>query len=200
MLFIENTPPKASRPRIPMVFIDGQRRQHARYQIRGCARAVFFQQRILLAKSPRIIRLGPIIDIGRGGLAVEYLESRSRSGDFGELSVEMPDKSLVLYRFPVQTIADYPIAEMNSGQLIRRRCLQFLHLNQHQLFRLGKFIRIHTCGPMIDRRSGRDRRYPQGPEDPFIAIPGWCYDKGRRRKPDRRKNAVSGTGKAPLIR
>ncbi len=200
MYFIESIPRKVRRPKIPCAAIDGQRRQDARYQIRGCARVVFFQPRFVKAVSPKIIRLGPVVDISHGGLAVEYLDTKSRAGDFTELSVEMPDYGLFLYRFPFRTILDYEIAEMNSSQQIRRRCVRFHNLNQHQLFRLRKFIQLHTCGPLIDRRSGTDRRYPYRVEDPFIFYPGWQNDKGRRRKPDRRKNGNPRNGASILIR
>lgn len=164
-----------------------QRRRYERYQIKGCARVVFFHQRLVKWTAPRIIRLGPLVDISHGGLAVEYLDTQLRFGDFRELAIELPYNGSHLYRFPFRQVIDYVIAEMNSSQRIRRRCIQFCDLNQHQIFRLQKFIELHTCGPLVDRRSGMDRRYPYRSDDPFISLRGWQNDKGRRRKPDRRK-------------
>ncbi len=166
--------------------IHGQRRRYQRYQIKGCARIVFFHSRVVKWAAPKIVRLGPLVDIGLGGLAVEYLDTQLRSGDFRELAIELPYNGSHLYRFPFRQVVDYTIAQMNVTQQIRRRCMQFYDLNQHQVFRLQKFIDLHTCGPLMDRRSGKDRRYPCRQDDPFISLPGWQNDKGRRRKKDRR--------------
>ena len=55
-----------------------QRRQWKRYKLKGGAIVLLHKPRFMEIGKPKLVELGPVIDISRGGLAVQYVESEKR--------------------------------------------------------------------------------------------------------------------------
>lgn len=144
---------------------------------------------------PEIVKIGPLLDISMGGLGFTYVEKAVPLEDYASFSVLMGKNEIQLHRFPFRTVSDIVIAELDSEACniskIRRRCVQFSHLNHHQRYRLKGFLEENTQWVVRDRRRRSTRRYPYKKNDPFIFLHGWQNDKGRRKVPDRRMAAGS---------
>lgn len=164
-----------------------ERRQFERFRVKGVLQVYFEAPRRIPLSGIRKIRFGPVANISLSGMAVDYIANRRRIEDYQTLTIEIPGRLVLLERVMYSTRIDYTVAKLANGQEIRRRCIRFERLNQHQVHHLRRFIKTEMCGRVRDRRSGLDRRYPKKADDPFIALSGWENDKGRRRKPERRR-------------
>ena len=164
-----------------------QRRQYNRYKIKGSAIAVFGRPRLFMRRKYRHVKIGPIVDIGMGGICIEYVRKGKLDPRLNEMFIMVPGHNFQADNIPFAIVSESVVENHNTRQNMMRLNTQFCTLNQDHIFNLKKFISKFTDGYVKDRRSGTDRRYPQKAEDPFIHIPGWRNDKGRRNGFDRRK-------------
>lgn len=145
--------------------------------------------RLITLGKPRIIKLGPVIDISMGGLAVQYIETIERLKDSSKLSIIIPPNDIAVADIPFTTVTDVAIAELPDSREIRNRCLQFGKLLPRQTFQLEAFINKYGFDLLQDRRTGEDRRKKNDPQfdDGSYRI---IYEKrvvGERRKFIRKK-------------
>ncbi len=159
------------------------RRKHERYRLMGSALVIFERPRIFNMGKPRIIELGPLSDISRGGLSVEYFANKKRFENFDELSILVPEHGITVYRIPFHKISEFVVAKLNSKKTIMRRGIQFGELNSHHVERLEKFINLYAQEEAPDRRSRFERRTMNHSDDSSAVIP----DQRHGRKKDRRK-------------
>jgi len=144
------------------------RRKWKRFTVRGGAMVILEKPLILGLLGQSNIELGPIVNISMGGLASQYIENKRRTSSTDNLSIRMPDKSIIVEKISYRTTADFEIAEIPDGKKIRNRCVKFFNMSSYQTFRLDDFIKSHSIGFMIDRRCEEERRKYVDPryEDP----------------------------------
>jgi len=133
------------------------------------------------------IKFGPIVNISIGGLAVQYIENKKRMKKYKELSIAVTKNQPILDRMPYEIIADYKIAELPDGKIIRNRCVRFQQMTSYHTFQLDDFIRQHSTGFILDRRSGEERRKYN---DPRYSDPVWGPKNEKRSGTDRRAYPV----------
>ena len=116
------------------------------------------KERVIGIGGPKLIELGPIIDISLGGLAVQYMENKKRTVDATELSISIPLEGIALSGLAFRVISDKAVAQLPDGKLIRKRCVAFVKLQPHQRFQLESFINHFSMHLKKDRRTVIDRR------------------------------------------
>ena len=119
-----------------------ERRKHKRFQVQDGIFAV------LRCHWPCSTRLGPIIDVSKGGLAFRYIDIASEEGSNGsfELVILLANNSFHLDKVPFETISDFEIGNEVPFSCVktRRRGVQFGELTHEQIFQIEYFIRNHT--------------------------------------------------------
>jgi len=161
-----------------------QRRKWKRFKIKGGAIVLLHKERMIAIGRPKLIELGPIIDISIGGLAVQYLENKQRSGDAASLSISVPKGGIAVRNLDFRIISDKSIAKLPNGKMIRNRCLEFTRVSHQKRYQVESFINHYAMHLKQDRRAGIDRRQymdPRFDEDSFYQM----YN--RRSGIDRRK-------------
>ncbi len=135
-----------------------RRRKWKRYKIKGGAIVLLPKPRLLNIGKPKLVELGPVIDISMGGLAAQYVESKSRQQDSETISISIPSIGVTLADLQCKVILEKVITALPNGKQIFNRCVKFVNLTSVQNLQLESFIRKHTFHTIPDRRSGRDRR------------------------------------------
>jgi hypothetical protein len=107
---------------------------------------------------PKLIELGPVIDISMGGLAVQYVESKSRRQESEIISVTIPSIGVTLPELQYRVVIEKVIASLPNGKQIFNRCVEFINMTSIKKLQLESFIYRHTFDSIPDRRSGKDRR------------------------------------------
>ena len=102
------------------------------------------QSRIIPIGKPRLVELGPVVDISWGGLAVHYIDNKKRRIESSELSISFPPEGIVLEGIPFEMVSDTEIAELPDSKKIRRRSMKFGEMNQSQKTRLVNFLQNFT--------------------------------------------------------
>ena len=140
-----------------------RRRKWKRYKTKGGAIVLLQKPRLIEIGKPKLIELGPIIDISMGGLAVQYIENKSRKQETDTISIAIPALKVSLDDLECKVISEKVIAALPDGKQIYHRCVQFINLTSIQSLQLESFIRKHTFHTIPDRRSGKDRRHSEDP-------------------------------------
>ncbi len=155
-----------------------RRRKWKRYKIKGGAIVLLHKPRLLDIGKPKLIELGPVIDISMGGLAAQYVESKSRQQDSETISISIPSVGVILADLQCRVILEKIVACLPNGKQIYNRCVEFVNLTAVQSLQLESFIRKHTFHSIPDRRSGKDRR--------CFTDPNFSRDDDRRSGIERR--------------
>ena len=129
-----------------------------RYKLKGGAIVLIPKPRLLDIGKPKLIELGPVIDISMGGLAVQYIESKQRKLDTETISISIPSLGFALEDLQCRVVLEKVVASLPNGKQIYNRCVEFVKLTSVQNLQLESFIRKHTFHTIPDRRSGKDRR------------------------------------------
>lgn len=141
-----------------------RRRKWKRYKIKGGAIVLLHKSRLIEIGKPKLIELGPVIDISMGGLAVQYIESKNRKQEFETLSISIPSLKVTLADLQCRIVSEKVVGSLPDGKQIYNRCVEFLNLTSVQNLQLESFIRKHTFHTIPDRRSGKDRRHSEDPD------------------------------------
>lgn len=161
-----------------------RRRKWKRYLAESGSLVLAYPARMFGLVDAKPIELGPIINISLGGLMAQYISSKERERPCSELSISLHRYGIQVERIPCETLADFEVARLPDGKTIRNRSVKFGKLTSYQTFRLEEFIKKHSAGCLLDRRSGRDRRQKK---DPRYTNPKEKDFKNRRKRKDRRK-------------
>ena len=87
---------------------------------------------------------GVVVDIGKGGLAFHYSSDIPWPDDAGDDCMVLGQYDSCLANVPAEVVADRIIDYgQGNAMIVRRRCLKFGELTQHQKFLLECFIWIH---------------------------------------------------------
>ncbi len=102
------------------------------------------------AISPHSDKLGQITDISMGGLAFNYIETRSstspRSSSPQKETLFLSSMGFYVGDLPFKTISDYEVTDAPDlrDMKVRRRHVQFTDLSFKQLFDLDYYLRNNT--------------------------------------------------------
>ena len=109
---------------------------------------------------------GQIIDANLQGLSFQYITGIGRGGERyvqkgmgeGSLDIVLGAYDFTLAGLPVQTVADFQVANRQNGQGrrgVRRRVVTFGQLSPDQLFSLKRFLLLSRYGAMHPTPSGK---------------------------------------------
>ncbi len=125
---------------------NSERRKHKRVNVSAGAFVGYKKTRLFNILEPDIIKLGPIIDISRGGLALEYIESKTRTKKFSEIVILTENDKIEFEDLPFITVSDNVIAELPGDKKIRKKCVQFGELSGYKIALLERFIKTIDLG------------------------------------------------------
>ena len=114
-----------------------ERRKHQRYRTNDGAFA---------AVSPNSYKLGQIVNISRGGLAFQYIETKTKPTHSEERYIFLSSKGYYVREIPFKQISDKPIPNANPySTLNMRQCaIQFGEMNMEQMIYLDNYILNNT--------------------------------------------------------
>ncbi len=135
-----------------------ERRKQQRFLANGGALVMTGKLRFFNLGKPRFIKFGPVINISKGGVSIQYISSKKKPDKYTELSITMPAEDLKLDNISFETVTDFQKTEFLKSKKIRQRCIKFHNLTESQMFQVDYFLDNHTSGLVRDRRSNRDRR------------------------------------------
>ena len=119
--------------------LQDERRRHERFKVADNAYAMV---------TPLSQKRGEILDISRGGLALQYVSEEGHREVATEidfyLHIFLKDISFCLLRIPIETVSDVEIGHNDRTGSIRRRSVAFGVMSQNQLDDLEHFIENHT--------------------------------------------------------
>lgn len=116
-------------------------RNHTRFLGSQGAYAAFFTTDL-----HNFVRLGKIIDISRGGVALRYIGvSEETSGTFILELLGNEKPAVHLGSVPCRVVYDHQLPGESFGLVVVRRCgIEFGHLSEDQLARLDEFIQNYS--------------------------------------------------------
>lgn len=159
------------------------RRKWKRFTVKDGALVILEKPRIMGFLGQTRVEFGPIVNLSMGGLASQYIENKKRMKPYPQISIVIPGGKKIIERIAYEIIADFQIAEMPDGKIIRNRCVKFQHMTSFHTFQLDDYIREFSTSYIMDRRSGEERRKF---EDQRYEDPEWKTRKERRSGKDRR--------------
>ena len=117
-----------------------ERRKYKRFKLKGPAFAI-------ISYSP--IRTGQIIDIGKGGLALQYEKNFEGANLITDIEIFKSDLSFYIDNIKAKTVSDIEIIDPSFSQTKEttkmRRCgIKFRDLSSHQISQLVNFIQHFT--------------------------------------------------------
>ena len=98
-----------------------------------------------------VAQMGSVLDVGLGGIAVQYIENCSKPKDSNELDILYTGKLFYLNKIPYQTVSDVAIKDdlaPNGLFSIRRRGIKFGKLTPIQKSQLEYFIKDCAQGEL----------------------------------------------------
>ena len=116
-----------------------EKRRHQRFIAQDGAFAVVKCQ---------VSKVGQILDISMGGLALHYIANGTPSNSSYTLDILLSGNGFYLERIPFETITDIEIPNQFpfTSLIMRRQGVKFLELSPQQALMLEEFIREHTVG------------------------------------------------------
>lgn len=99
------------------------------------------KMRLLEFGKPSYIELGPAIDISRGGLAVQYIDSKERAAECEEMAISIPAEEVTIGPIPFRTVKESTVAQLPDGRAIKQRSIQFGELTPKMIHQIESVIR-----------------------------------------------------------
>lgn len=93
-------------------------------------------------------KLGQIIDISKGGLALRYVANSGQPSKSSQLDIFLANNDFNLEKVSFEIVSDFEIGKQGpSSSITMRRCgVQFGPLNQDHISRLEYFIQNYSLG------------------------------------------------------
>jgi hypothetical protein len=120
------------------------RREHKRFKIKDGTFAV-------LRSQPNSSQLGNIIDIGNGGLAFHFLDTKETPSEFSELDIFISGTGLLVSDVPVEIISQFPIEKKIPFFSVstRRFCIKFGKLTDKIRSRVNFLIQNYSVADSL---------------------------------------------------
>jgi len=134
--------------------VQKERRRYKRFAVKAGAIVAFKKPRLIKLGRPKFVKLGPIVNISRGGLAVHYVESRERLNAPEQLSILSGETEIAFEDFVFKTVKDTKLADLPDNKVIRKLAIQFGDLKGFQLVQLDDFIRKMGQEPLPTGKEG----------------------------------------------
>lgn len=141
-----------------------QRRLHTRKRPAGSAFVLFGTNRKNRLGIRKPVPVGPVNEISRNGLSIEYQPEPPHDRRFHHLSILIPGQGIMVYQIPFQTVSDIVLTPEGRRPAICRRGVRFTDVSEQHARQLDEFLRAYTRGAQPDRRSGEDRRHLLAPD------------------------------------
>ena len=140
-----------------------RRRKWKRYRLNAGGIVLVKKQRMMDFGPPKMLPLGPVVNIGLGGLWVQYIANRQRAAESEALTISLPDLGEKVEPIPFRIVTDNEVARLPDGKVVRNRHVQFGTLTDYQTFQIKTLIREFASDIDLDRRSGSERRRRKDP-------------------------------------
>ena len=116
-----------------------EKRKHNRFRSQDLAYAAF---------KSHTLKIGQIVDISMGGLAIHYIADGDPINESRELEIYLASNSFHMKEVPFNTISDFELTSEFpfSSIIMRRRVVQFGELTQFQVSQLRYLIQNYTVG------------------------------------------------------
>jgi hypothetical protein len=116
-----------------------ERRQHKRFKV---------QEGMFAVLGGDYVKLGPIVDVGRGGLSFHYVKGDEQTDASREMTIFSSRQDFYLTGVPFRTVLDLKLpSEVPLSSITMSRCgVQFGDLTDYQSSQLEHFIGNHTAG------------------------------------------------------
>jgi hypothetical protein len=121
---------------------------------------------------PNFDQVGPLVDIGMGGLAFRYNARKKQPGGLS-LDIFFTNRNFHFSYIPFNTVADFATADTASSGFTttRRVSVQFKKLTDYQKLLISHFIQSEATGSVdlgtnaiFDfQRTGQDQQYATRP-------------------------------------
>jgi hypothetical protein len=121
-----------------------EKRIWRRFRVQVAATVCMRKLRLIEVGKPKFIPFGPLVDISKGGLMVQYIGNKERGEEFEELAVWVPSDRFMMGPFPFTVVMDKPIATIPGDKTIRKRSVKFRDMTPAQNHQLDVFIRKYT--------------------------------------------------------
>jgi len=120
------------------------RRKHKRVKIKDGAFAV-------LRSQPNSSQLGNIVDIGNGGLAFHFLDTKEIPSGFSKLDIFISGTGLLVSDVPVEIISQFPIEKKIPFFSVstRRFCIKFGKVTDKVRSRLNFLIQNYSVTDIL---------------------------------------------------
>ncbi|ADH84868.1 hypothetical protein [Desulfurivibrio alkaliphilus] len=100
--------------------------------------------------------VGRVINVGMGGLCFTYFDDPSRQGELPEEGLLLAGTGQCVKGVPFETMADQVVVPLLAGKYrVKRRCVQFGELTEHQIEELERFILDNAYVPQLAGAPGR---------------------------------------------
>ena len=105
--------------------------------------------------SPEFIKRGPIINIGKGGLACLYFIDKTTREKQIDRFINIRCDGFTMGNIPFKIIADTKLSDDQHGghRIIRKRSIQFCELSPAQEEQIDYFIKNYTKKSITDYRN-----------------------------------------------
>ncbi len=105
---------------------------------------------------PDSTKLGRIIDVSLGGLAFSHMASARPPNELSELDMFLIDADFYLEKLPYTIVSDFQTFDNPFGSITMRRCcVQFGELTQHQKSQVAHFVQDYTEDGVWDVEQNR---------------------------------------------
>jgi len=122
-----------------------EKRKFTRFKLKDLAFA--------LLKSDSYEELGKIINISKGGLALQYLVEDNQIKEAVELDIVLANNDFYIKKLPCKTISDFEMINKIyfSSLKMKRHSIKFGELDNNQTSELDYFIEQHAISETQDK-------------------------------------------------
>lgn len=122
-----------------------ERRRHRRFPVQAGIYVAIKKKRFFNWTKPQFIKLGPLLDISMGGVAIHYIESHERDQTYASLCLVTAAGEVPFEDLSVRMVFDRKVAELPDQKWIHKRALEFDDLSGRHAIHMEDFIlRIET--------------------------------------------------------
>ncbi len=124
-----------------------ERRMHRRFSVQAGLYVAIKKSSFLNLAKPYFVKLGPLVDISKGGLAIHYIENNQRAQTYSSLSLVTAQGEVPFEDLSVRMVFDRKVAELPNKKCIRKRALAFGDLPGTYWTRIEEFLERLAMNP-----------------------------------------------------